>query len=104
MKYEPLPLVSRFIEEFEKLSFEDRHRAIGEMAGFCVGYRDGVSPDELCPIEFIEDRALDESLPTEETVQSLSSAATLAETMTELDVKPHRGEEGEDAPPPKGWS
>lgn len=91
------------MEEFAKLSTEDRHKAIGEMAGFCVGYRDGQEPDVLCPIEFWEDNVLDEDSPGTEQVQSEASASTLAETMTELDVKAHRGE-GEDAPPPKGWS
>jgi hypothetical protein len=97
----PMPLVARFIAEFEELTPIDRTKAIGEMAGFCVGYQDGRYP-EIVPVEWVKDHEFDDA-DGEPQVQSEAGAATLAETMTDLEVKPHRGE-GADAPAPKGWS
>ena len=103
MSYKPLPCVSRFIAEFEALPNDLRHKAIGEMAGFCVGYREGQELPEIVPVRFIEDGSFDDSEGVEQ-VQSESSANALAETMTDLDVKPHRGTRGGKAPSPRGWS
>ena len=73
------------------------------MAGFCVGYREGQELPEIVPVRFIEDDSFNDA-EGEPQMQSESGAATLAETMTELDVMPHRGREGSQAPAPKGWS
>ena len=102
-EYKPMPLVARFIEEFKDLTPEQRKKAIGEMAGFCVGYREGSDMSNLTPVELIEDPAFDDA-EGEPQVQSEVTAETLAETMTGLDVKPHRGKRGGKAPAPKGWS
>ena len=98
-----MPCVARFIAEFEALSEDQRHVAIGEMAGFCVSYREGQELPEIVPVRFIEDDSFDDA-EGEPQVQSETGASTLAETMTVLDVKPHRGRQGRQAPPPKGWS
>jgi hypothetical protein len=103
MNYKPMPCVARFIAEFAKLDEQRRHKAIGEMAGFCVGYREGQELPEIVPVRFIEDDSFDDT-DGEPQVQSEAGAKTLAETMTDLDVKPHRGKQGSKAPAPKGWS
>ena len=103
MSYKPMPIVARFIADFEKLDDQARHRAIGEMAGFCVGYREGQELPEIVPVRFIEDDSFDDS-EGEPQVQSEAGAAALAATMTALDVKPHRGKTGGKAPAPKGWA
>ena len=103
MGYKPMPCVARFIAEFEALGEDQRHKAIGEMAGFCVGYKEGQELPEIVPVRFIEDDSFDDS-EGEPQVQSEAGAATLAATMTEFDVQPHRGKMGGKAPPPKGWA
>jgi hypothetical protein len=103
MIYKPMPVVARFIAEFEKLDEQSRHKAIGEIAGFCVGYREGQELPEIVPVRFIEDDSFDDA-DGEPQVQSEAGAKTLAETMTEMDVLPHRGKTGSKAPAPKGWS
>jgi len=103
MPYKPMPCVARFIAEFEKLDDHQRHKAVGEMAGFCVGYREGKELPDVVPIRFIEDASFDDS-DGEEQVQSEASASALAATMTDGHIQPHRGKRGSAAPPPKGWA
>lgn len=103
MAYKPLPCVARFIEEFEKLSTDQRNKAIGEMAGFCVGYREGRESTEIVPVQLINDTSFDDC-NGEPQVHSEVGAKTLATTMTEMDIKPHRGKRGSKAPAPEGWS
>jgi hypothetical protein len=103
MNYKPMPCVARFIAEFENLDDQHRQKAIGEMAGLCVGYREGQEIPEIVPVRFIEDDSFDDS-EGEPQVQSEAGARTLAETMTDLDVLPHRGKLGRKAPAPKGWT
>jgi hypothetical protein len=79
--------VARFIAEFEDLTPEQRKKAVGEMAGFCVGYREGVDISNLAPIDFIEDPSFDDA-DGEPRVQSETSAITLAETMNALGIRP----------------
>lgn len=104
MSYKPMPCVARFIADFEKLDKRIRRKAIGEMAGFCVGYREGQELPEIVPVRFIEDDDLFDDSDGEPQVQSEAGAKTLAATMTDFDVKSHRGEQGGKAPAPKGWS
>lgn len=104
MSYKPMPLVARFIEEFKDLTPEQRKKAIGEMAGFCVGYREGADMSNLTPVEFIEDPAFDDADGEPSAALTEVVGNTLAETMTAMKVKPHRGKRGGKAPAPKGWA
>jgi hypothetical protein len=87
MSYKPMPCVARFIAEFEDLTPERRKKAIGELAGFCVGYREGADMTNLVPVDFIEEPEFD-PCDGEPRVLSETSAETLAEIMTEAGVKP----------------
>jgi hypothetical protein len=91
VNYKPMPCVARFIAEFEELTPEKRKKAIGEIAGFCVGYREGVDMTNLVPIDFIEEP---EFAPAEGEPQVLSetSGETLAETMNAFNI--HHGTKG----------
>jgi hypothetical protein len=106
VSYKPMPLVARFIAAFEDLTPMERHKAIGEMAGFCVGYREGLGPTEILPVQFVEDDDLDTASPgePEQYDANLTGVTVIAEMMTDAHVLPHRGDEGGSAPPPKGWS
>lgn len=87
--------VLAFIAAFEQLPPDERQEIVGEMASFCLGYREGT---EDLDSEMYADA---DGAPQ---VQSENGAATLAATMTEYDVKPHRGRQGGLAPSPKGWA
>jgi hypothetical protein len=104
MSYKPMPCVARFIEEFKDLTPEQRKKAVGEMAGFCVGYRDGADMSNLIPIDFIDEPEFNDSEGEPCAALTETVGSILAETMTTLHVKPHRGKRGGKAPAPKGWS
>ena len=71
------PCVLAFIDAFDRLLPEEREQVVGEMAAFCLGYRDG------------KEEAWRESLDLDcENVLNEASAETLAEIMTEAGVKP----------------
>ena len=89
-RYRP---VHDFIMACEPMDQDRRESVITEMESFCKGYRDGKE-------EFWKDML---GLDVEQVIGEFSSS-TLAETMTDLDVLPHRGKTGGKAPAPKGWS
>lgn len=82
-----MPCVARFIAAFEELTTEQRKKAIGEMAGFCVGYREGREMRDLVPIDFIDEPEY-EPAHGEPRVLSEVTGATLAETMNYLQIRP----------------
>lgn len=85
--------VHDFIAACEKMDQAQREKAVTEMESFCNGYRDGKEKFWQWLL----------GLDVEQVIGEFSST-TLAETMTDLDVLPHRGKTGSKAPAPKGWS
>ena len=92
-KFSQYQLVEDFIKAFHALAPGNGEHVIAELEEFCKGYREG-KEDVWREVLWVDG----------EQVQSEVSAETLAETMTRLDVKPHRGKRGGKAPAPKGWS